>query len=362
MQGKGRIGEIAYKANYLNKGGEALKSIRVEEAVGTMLAHDLTKIVPGEFKGAAFKKGHVIRPEDIDELKRMGKNNIYVLELKPDDIHEDDAAERIAAAAAGDGISLTSPSEGKISFKAAVRGLLKINLEALETINDIDMVIISTLHNNTVVNAGKNVAATRIIPLCTDKKNIEAVEDICHRLGKVVWLKELASLKAGIIVTGTEVYEGKIKDKFGPVLAQKLTDYGCTLTELAYAPDNKERIKAAIEAEIKGGAQIILVSGGMSVDADDVTPSAIREVADRIVTYGSPVLPGAMFMLGYRNDIPILGIPACGMYHKITVFDLVFPRILAGEVLTRKDIAKMGHGGLCQNCESCRYPNCTFGR
>ena len=339
-----------------------MKSIRVEDAVGTILAHDLTKIVPGEFKGAAFKKGHIVQKEDIEELKRMGKNNIFVLEMKPDTLHEDDAARRIAEAAAGDGICLTGPSEGKISLKATKKGLLKINLEALETINDIDMVIISTLHNNTMVNAGKTVAGTRIIPLCIDKQSIEAVEEICSRLGKVMWIKELLSLRTGIVVTGTEVYEGRIMDKFGPVLTKKLEDYGCILTELAYAPDNKDQIKAAIEEQIKVGAQIVLVSGGMSVDADDVTPSAIREVSDRIVTYGSPVLPGAMFMLGYKKDIPILGIPACGMYHKITVFDFVFPRILAGDVLTRRDITRMGHGGLCQNCESCRYPNCTFGR
>lgn len=339
-----------------------MKSIRVEDSVGTILAHDLTKIVPGEFKGAAFKKGHIIQPEDIDELKKMGKYNIFVLEMKPDTIHEDDAALRIAKAAAGDGISLTGPSEGKISLKAAKRGLLKINLEALEAVNDIDMVIVSTLHNNTVVDEGKYLAGTRIIPLCIEKESIEAVEEICSRLGKVVWIKELAKLRAGIVVTGTEVFEGRIKDKFGPVLTQKLEDYGCIPAEPVYAPDNKELIKAAIEGHIKGGAQMVLVSGGMSVDADDVTPSAIKEVSDRIVTYGAPVLPGAMFMLGYKKDIPIVGIPACGMYHKITVFDIVLPRILAGEALTRRDITKLGHGGLCQNCESCRYPNCTFGR
>jgi len=339
-----------------------LKSIRVEDSVGTILAHDLTKIVPGEFKGAAFKKGYIIRQEDIDELKKMGKNNIFVLEMKPNTLHEDDAAMRIAEAAAGDGISLTGPSEGKISLKADKKGLLKINLEALEAVNDIDMISFSTLHNNTTVNAGKIVAATRIIPLCIDKESIEAVEEICSRLGKAVYIKEMESLRAGVIVTGTEVYEGSIKDRFGPVLTQKLKDYGCTLTELIYAPDNKEQIKAAIKEQIQNGAQTVLVSGGMSVDADDVTPSAIREVSDRIVTYGSPVLPGAMFMLAYKKGIPILGIPACGMYFKITVFDLVFPRILTGETLTKKDITRMGYGGLCQNCENCRYPNCTFGR
>lgn len=339
-----------------------MKSIRVEDAVGTILAHDLTRIVPGEFKGAAFKKGHIIKPEDIEDLKKMGKNNIYVLELDDNTLHEDEAAMRIADAAAGNGISMEGPSEGKISLKAAVKGLLKINLEALEAINDIDMVIMSTLHDNTIVSAGKTVAGTRIIPLAIDKESIEAVEEICRKYGKAVYLKELLSHRTGVIVTGTEVYEGRIKDKFGPVLTQKLVDYGCTLTELTHVPDNMERIKEAIEGQIKAGAQIVLVSGGMSVDADDVTPSAIREVSDRIVTYGSPVLPGAMFMLGYKEDVPILGIPACGMYYKITIFDIVFPRILAGEILTRRDITSLGHGGLCQNCESCRYPNCAFGR
>lgn len=339
-----------------------MKSMKVEEAIGTILAHDLTKIVPGEFKGAAFKKGHIIRPEDIEELKKMGKNHIFVLEMDSNTLHEDDAAMRIAEAAAGDGITLAGPSEGKISLKASRKGLLKINREALEGINDIDMVIFSTLHNNTVVDIGKNVAGTKIIPLCIDKGRIEAVEEICSRLGKVVWVKELGKPEAGIVVTGTEVFEGRIKDKFGPILSKKFEDYGCPLTETIYAPDDKERIKAAIEAQITAGAKIVLVSGGMSVDADDVTPTAIKEVADRIVTYGSPVLPGAMFMLAYRESIPVLGVPACGMFHRITVLDLVLPRILAGEVLTRKDFAAMGHGGLCQNCSSCRYPNCTFGR
>lgn len=339
-----------------------MKSIRVEDAVGTIIAHDLTKIVPGEFKGAAFKKGHVIKPEDIDELKKMGKNNINVLEMGPNDIHEDDSAARIAEAAAGEGIYLEGPSEGKISLKAAYEGLLKINTEALEAINDIDMVILSTLHNNTVVDKGKYVAGTRIIPLFIDKSSIEAVEDICRRFGKVVRIHKLASLKTGVVVTGTEVYEGHIKDKFGPLLVNKLIDYGCIQQEPVYAPDNKDKIVEAIRGQLESGAQLVLVSGGMSVDADDVTPTAIREICDRVITYGAPVLPGAMFMLGYTGDIPILGIPACGMYHRITVFDLVLPRILAGEQLTKKDITSMGHGGLCQNCEVCRYPICTFGR
>ncbi|MGE5632691.1 MAG: molybdopterin-binding protein [Caulobacteraceae bacterium] len=339
-----------------------MKSVRVEDAVGMVLAHDLTKIVPGVFKGAAYKKGHIINQEDIEELKRMGKNHLFVLELDENTLHEDDAAARIAGAAAGDNIILEGPSEGKISFKAEKKGLLKINVEALNEINDIEDIIISTLHDNSVVEKGKTVAGTRIIPLTTEKGKVEKVEGICGRLGKIIWVKELVQRKVGVVVTGTEVFEGRITDKFGPVLRNKVMESGCLLTGIKYAPDNKDMIKDAIEAQIQGGAEIVLVSGGMSVDADDVTPKAIREVSGRVITYGAPVLPGAMFMLAYRGNTPVIGVPACGMYHKITIFDIIFPRILAGEEVNRRDITRLGHGGLCQNCSSCSYPNCAFGK
>lgn len=339
-----------------------MKCIRVEDAIGTVLAHDLTKIVPGEFKGAAFKKGQVLREKDIEELKRMGKNHIYVLELGEGVLHEDEAAVRIANAAAGENIRLEGPSEGKVSFKADRKGLLKINIEALESINGIEMMAFSTLHTNTLVEAGKTVAGTRIIPLTIEEERIEEVEAICRELGKVVWVKELMPRPVGIVVTGTEVYEGRIQDKFGPVLEQKIKDYGCTLTGIHYSPDDRGRIETAIKKLIEKGAQIVLVSGGMSVDADDVTPTAIGAVADQVVSYGSPVLPGAMFMLAYKGDVAIMGVPGCAMYHRITILDLVFPRILADEKVSRRDIAKLGHGGLCQNCKVCNYPMCPFGR
>lgn len=339
-----------------------MKCIRVEDAVGTVLAHDLTKIVPGGFKGAAFKKGYVLQQKDIEELKSMGKNHIHVLELGEGVLHEDDAAGRISSAAAGDNIYLEGPSEGKFNFKAAKKGLLKINTDALERINSIDMMAFATLHTNTVVEAGKTVAGTRIIPLTIEEEKIEEVENICRQLGRVVWVKELMPMGVGIVVTGTEVYEGRIKDKFGPVLEQKVADYGCTLTGINYSPDDKGRIEAAITQLLDKGAQVVLVSGGMSVDADDVTPSAIAAVAEQVISYGSPVLPGAMFMLAYKGDAAIMGVPGCAMYHRITILDLIFPRILAGEKVSRRDIAKLGHGGLCQNCKVCNYPICTFGR
>lgn len=339
-----------------------MKKVKVEDAVGMVLAHDLTKIVPGEFKGAAFKKGHIIKPEDIDKLKDMGKNHINVMELTENDIHEDDAAIRIGTAISGEGVYMTEPSEGKVTVKAKERGLLKINVEGLEAINDIDLIIVSTLHNNTVVEKDQAVAGTRIIPLTTEKEKIEKIEKICEELGKIVSVKKLNPLKAGIIVTGSEVYHGRITDKFGPVLEEKMKFYGGDVLGIKYAPDDFEMILDAINSFLEQGADIILTSGGMSVDADDVTPTAIRSASDKVITYGSPVLPGAMFMVAYKGDTPILGVPACGMYHRITALDLVLPRIMAGELISRKDITSLGHGGLCLHCEVCRYPVCPFGK
>ncbi|MCC5909509.1 MAG: molybdopterin-binding protein [Clostridiaceae bacterium] len=339
-----------------------MKKVKVEEAIGMILAHDLTKIVPGEFKGAAFKKGHVIKEEDIEELKDIGKNHIYVFELKEDEIHEDEAAIRIAKAAADHGLALEGPSEGKISIKATYKGLLKINLEALSEVNEIELVMLATIHNDTVVEAGKTVAGTRIIPLSIKKEEIEKVEAICEKLGKIITVKEIKPLKIGIVVTGSEVYEGRIKDRFGPVLEKKIEQYGGELLELKYAPDETSKIQASIEELIEKGAEVIMTSGGMSVDADDVTPTAIKNVSDHVITYGSPVLPGAMFMLAHKDKTSILGIPACGMYHKTTVLDLVFPKVLAGEKVNKKDIVALAHGGLCHNCEVCHYPICPLGK
>jgi molybdenum cofactor synthesis domain-containing protein len=339
-----------------------LKAVKVEDAIGMVLAHDLTKIIPGEFKGAAFKKGYIIKEEDIPMLKSMGKNNVFIMELDERTIHEEEAALRIARAAAGEGLYLTEPAEGKVNLKSNIDGLLKINLKALEEINSIDMIVLATLHNNTLVEKNKLVAGTKIIPLTIDKSKVEEVEDICKKVSSVISIKPVKSMKVGIVVTGTEVYEGRIKDKFAPVLAGKVEKYGCQLIGTKFAPDNIEMIQEAVNSLINDGAEIIMTSGGMSVDADDVTPNAIKGIADEVITYGSPVLPGAMFMLAYKGEVAVLGVPACGMYHKITVLDQVFPRVIAGDVLTRKDLASLAHGGLCQACEVCHYPICPFGK
>lgn len=339
-----------------------MKKVRVEDALGMILAHDLTKIEPGKFKGVRYKKGHVIQKEDIDGLKDAGKYHIYAMELNENQLHEEDAALRIANAVSGSGIYLEGPSEGKMTLKAKEAGLLKINVDVLEEVNNIDMITLSTLHNNTLLKKDQAIAGTRVVPLSIDKEYIEKIEAICKDNGAILEVKELKNFKAGVVVTGTEVYEGRIKDKFGIVLENKIKSFGSTMIGMEYSKDDETMIQEKIELLIKQGAEIILTSGGMSVDADDVTPIAIRNIADRVVSYGSPVLPGAMFMLAYKGDIPIIGVPACGMYHRITVLDLILPRILAKEEITKKDMAKLGHGGLCLNCEVCTFPVCPFGK
>lgn len=339
-----------------------MKKIRVEDAVGTVLVHDLTKIVPGEYKGPAFRKGYIIKEEDIEHLKSIGKNHINVIELCEDKIHENEAAERIAKAVVGEGVCIQGPTEGKMQLKAEKRGILKINLEALNTINEIESLTIATLHNNTFVQENQAVAATRAIPLVIENEKIEKVEDICKEIGQVISIREIKPLKIGIIITGTEVYEGRIKDRFAPVLKDKVNYYGCKLVNILYSPDDREKIEEGIKLLIQEGADVVLATGGMSVDADDVTPIAIQNVADEVVSYGAPALPGNMLMLAYRGNTAIFGIPGAGMYFKTTSFDLVFSRVLTGERVTRKDITSLAHGGLCLMCKNCIYPACPFGK
>jgi hypothetical protein len=338
-----------------------MKSVKVEDAVGMVLAHDLTKIVPNAFKGAVFKKGHIIRPEDIDELKDAGKYNVFVVSLDDGRIHENEAALKLAAAASSDNLIFQDPSEGKVNIKAAVHGLLKINKQAMYGVNRLGKMALVSLHNNTVVEINQTVAASKIIPLTIEREVIEKAEQICEN-NPVIDIRPFLPLKTGIIVTGSEVYYGRIKDKFGDKLKEKVGLYGGTPLDIRFAPDDSDFILKLILEFVENGAEIVLISGGMAVDADDVTPKAIENAASEIITYGMPLLPGAMCMIAYLQEIPIIGIPACAMYHKTTVLDIVYPRLLAKERLTREDAIELGHGGMCLNCEECRYPICPFGK
>ncbi len=339
-----------------------LQTIRVEDAIGKILSHDITRIVKDESKGAAFRKGHIIREEDIPVLLGLGKENIYILEMEQDDIHEDEAGVRLGNAVAGDGVFCSEPRESRVNLLAAKAGLLKINIPALEAINDLPDVILSTLPTNMVVREGEMLAGTKVIPLIVPEQTVAAAEDICRQAGWVIKVVPFQKALVGVVITGNEVYKQRIRDGFGPVIREKVEAFGSTILGIEFAPDDREDIAAKIKQMAADGANLIFVTGGMSVDPDDVTPGAIRQTGAEVVKYGAPALPGAMFMLAYLDAVPVLGVPACGMFFKTTVVDLLLPRLLAGEKISRKDIVALAHGGLCRSCSPCNYPNCTFGK
>lgn len=339
------------------------KSIPLDQAVGKVLAHDITEIRPGQFKGAAFKKGHIVTEEDIPHLRRLGKEHLFVLSLGPGELHEDEAALRLAKALAGPGVTFDGrPSEGKATLRAARRGLLKVQVEALTRLNMVPDICCASRHNNTLVEEGDIVAGTRAIPLVIDETLLREAEGIAGSGGGIFCVKALASPSIGLIVTGNEVYEGIIEDKFAPLIRKKVQEYGCRLVKQVYLQDDQDKIAKEIHRLLDAGMELLMVAGGMSVDPDDVSRAAIAQAGAQDVVYGTPVLPGAMFLWGRIRQIPILGLPACVIFYRATVLDLLLPRVLAGESLSRRDLAEMAHGGLCLNCESCRYPVCPFGK
>jgi hypothetical protein len=337
-------------------------TIPIQDAVGMVLAHDITRIVPGQFKGPAFKKGHIVTTEDIPLLLEIGKEHIYALELQKGFIHEDEAARRIAKAAAGPGLHLSNVSEGRVNLVAQHSGLLKIKSEVLKQINSIGDIVFATRHTNHLIEEGWAVGGTRIIPLVAEERIVLKAEALCRDAFPLIQIKPFKPHRVGLIITGSEIYHGRIKDKFGPVVIQKFEDLGSRVIEQKLVSDDPGMTVAAIHSQIEKGAEIIVLTGGMSVDPDDQTPASIRAAGARVITYGAPVFPGAMFMLAYKGQIPILGLPGCVMYSKTTIFDLMVPRILAGEAVTGDEIAALGHGGYCIGCAECRYPDCGFGK
>jgi hypothetical protein len=348
----------------LKKGESAvLKKIKVEEAIGTPLAHDITEIRPGEFKGPAFRKGYKVCDDDICHLQKLGKNHLYLIDLEEDEVHENEAAAILAAGLAGEGIAWeNSPREGKIGLHAALDGLLTVDSASLAAFNMVEEVMCATLHSHTLVKKGELVAATRAIPLVMKRAPIERAAAIARQNGGVVSVKPLRKARAGLVITGSEVYHGLIEDRFVPVLSRKIVALGSEVVEVSFAPDDEDMIISAIQNHLESGCDLLVLSGGMSVDPDDVTRKAIRQAGAGEVYYGAAALPGAMFLTAYIGDIPLLGVPACGLHHRVTVLDLVLPRILAGERIGRKELAFFGHGGLCKDCPQCAYPHCPFGK
>ncbi len=339
-----------------------MKKVRTDKAIGKTLAHDMTKVVPGKFKGARFKKGYVIKKDDIEELLAMGKEYVYIIEHLPNEIHEDEAAIRLAKAFCGPGLKFSSPSEGKVTVRTTYKGLLKVQPKLLYKINSTGKIIVSTLKTNTPCVENQMVAATRIIPLTISYKNLHKAIDLLESNFPLIQVLPYKKFKVGAIVTGSEIKKGLIKDEFYRFVGKKFKEFGSEIIEKLLVNDDPEEISNAILKLKSLGADLIVTTGGLSVDPDDVTKTGIRKAGARIIIYGSPILPGAMFLYAVLDSIPILGLPACVYYHKTTIFDLVLPKVLAGEEIKKSDIIKLGHGGLCLNCRVCHYPICPFGK
>lgn len=337
-----------------------MKLIRTEDAVGHVLCHDMTQIIKDQYKDARFRKGHIVTEADIPVLLSMGKEHLYVWEMTPGMVHENDAAERLLALCGQENMTRSEVKEGKIELKAACDGLFQVDSRRLIAVNSIEDIMIATRKGNTAVKKGDKLAGMRVIPLIIEEERLRAAEAAA---GTAPLLKLLPYVKktAAIVATGSEVKNSLIQDTFTPVVRDKLAAYGIETVSVLYSGDGVDNVANAIAEARQTGADLILCTGGMSVDPDDNTPGGIRQSGARIVTYGAPVLPGAMFLVSYLDGVPVCGLPGCVMYAKRTIFDLLLPRLLADDAITAEDIARLGEGGLCLGCAECHWPNCGFG-
>ncbi len=337
-----------------------MKKIKVEDAIGMALCHDITAMRDG-FKGAAFQRGHVITEEDVPKLLDLGKRTVFIWEDQAGEIHEEDAALRMAAMAPVSGAHYIGPSEGKVLLIADSRGMFRVNTQLLKQINSIGDITISTIPDHYPVEVGMRMASMRIVPLVTKEEQIIRAEKLCAD-SRLLDLRSYRHLKIGVIITGSEIYTGRIQDKFEPVVRAKMQKYPSEILAVAICDDDLSMIKSAAEQCLNAGADLLIFTGGMSVDPDDLTPTAIRELGADIISHGVPSQPGNMTLVGYLNNVAVLGVPGAAISLPTTMFDVLLPQIFAGDRLTRADLINLGDGGLCQQCKVCHFPNCTFGR
>lgn len=338
-----------------------MKLIKTENAVGCVLCHDITQIIKGVTKDARFRKGHVITKEDIPVLLSIGKDNIYIYENDENMMHENDAAKVLVSMCKNEYMSESDVKEGKIELKAEADGLLKVDKKKLFTVNSFGQMMIATRHGNTMVKKGDKLAGTRIIPLVIEKEKMERVKKEVGE-GSILKLMPFKHKKAALLTTGNEVYYHRIKDTFSETVMQKLDEFDVQIIDHVILPDDNELLTKTILEELEKGADIVICTGGMSVDPDDKTPLAIKNTGADVVSYGSPVLPGAMFMIAYMGEKVIMGLPGCVMYARRTIFDLALPRVMADDKITADELSSLGEGGLCLGCEVCTFPNCGFGK
>lgn len=337
-----------------------MKKVSVENAIGLPLCHDITAMVDG-FKGAAFKRGHIITQEDIPKLLSIGKQHVFIWEEHAGEIHEEDAARRLSQMTTVKGAHYGAISEGKVQLLADQYGMFRVNKALLEAVNRIGDITITTLPDHYPVSPGDRLVSMRIVPLVTEERQIIEAETLCQ--GKQLYdLRPYKPMKVGIIITGSEIYHGLIQDKFEAVARAKLAHYPADILGVRLCDDNIDMIVETGQAFLADGAEFLVFSGGMSVDPDDLTPSAIRAMGANIVSYGVPSQPGNMTLVAYLDHVALLGVPGAAISRPTTMFDVLLPQIFSGDPLTKDDLLRLGEGGLCQMCDSCHFPNCTFGR
>lgn len=339
-----------------------MKKIRTIDAVGQVLCHDITQIIPGKFKGPVFKKGHIIEEKDIPVLLSVGKEWIYIFEYDENMLHENEAAYELLSLCGNENMEHNEPSEGKIELFASCDGLFLVDVARLNKLNSLGEMMIATRQSGFFVKKGDKLAGMRVIPLVIEKKKMQTAKEVCGNtpLMKVVPFKKK---RYGLITTGNEVASGRIEDAFTPILNKKMAFYGAEMVEHVILSDDHEKITENIVKMLNSGIDMVICTGGMSVDPDDKTPLAIKNSGVDIISYGAPVLPGTMFLLSYYKDgRPVIGLPGCVMYAKRTIFDLVMPRLMADIKIDKEFLASLGHGGLCLGCDICTFPNCGFGK
>ena len=339
-----------------------MRKVHIEDAIGLTLCHDVTGIGK-EFKGPVFRRGHVIQPQDVKRLLDLGKRHVFIWEEHAGEIHEEDAALRLAKLSAVEGGDFTGPSEGKMVLTARWEGLLRVNVPLLTAINTIGDITISTLPDHYPAQPGDKLASMRIVPLVTQEEQIRQAEQLCRESRRpLLELLPYRQKKVGIIITGSEVYTGRIQDLFQPVIRRKLEPFGAQVLGCTFCDDDLPMIQGAVQDYLDQGAQLIVMTGGMSVDPDDLTPTAIRSCGAQVVSHGVPSQPGNMLMLAYLGDVALVGVPGAAVKLPTTTFDVLLPQLMTDEKLTREDLIRLGDGGFCQSCQSCHWPNCTFGR
>ena len=326
-----------------------LTTLAPEEAIGQILRHNLA-----DARGhKAFAKGHRFIAGDVARLRALGVSAVRVAVLEPGDVHENEAARRLADAISGPGVVAMTPAASRVNLLASADGVVQVHVEALLRINAIEGLTIATLPRHALVRANKRVATIKIIPFAVPEHALARAEAIGRAApGGVVALRPLRQLAVGVILVSSPAAQARIERGVYPAIAARVTELGSTVLAVRYVVPEEPAVAGAIAELRHAGAQLLIIAGETSImDRDDVTPQAIQLAGGKIEQYGAPVEPGNLLLLGYLDDVPdeslpVLGAPGCVRSRDTNIVDLLLPRLLAGERVSARDVVELGHGGL----------------